>query len=90
MSRIWNLPVVVALCAAGCESGTDGGPSAPVAAATMDIVELALAQDVFDRVNQVRLSRNVAPLSWHFTASQVAFEHSLDMRVRGFFGHINA
>jgi uncharacterized protein YkwD len=60
----------------------DGGTS-------MTADELQLAQEVLYLVNQERQSAGLPALAWDDGAAEVAFQHSLDMDVRGFFDHMN-
>ena len=88
---MWPVVLLTTLCL-GCGSGTAGpGPSGPtgLTAEEMTLSELALAIGVHAGVNDIRESQGLAPLGWHFTASQVAFQHSLDMRARGYLDHIS-
>ncbi|MHC4932907.1 MAG: CAP domain-containing protein, partial [Planctomycetota bacterium] len=55
----------------------------------MTAAELAFAQQLFDSLNQQRVNAGLNPLILDDTATQVAFDHSLDMQVRSFFDHVN-
>jgi uncharacterized protein YkwD len=72
----------------GNGSGGSGGgnvnlPSGPTAS------EAQLAQEVLDLLNQHRAANGETPLAMHAGLAQVAFLHSADMHIRGFFDHIN-
>ena len=55
----------------------------------MSAAELELAYAVLDLVNVERQNAGLAPLAWHDEAAEVAFAHSVDMDVRGYFEHTN-
>ena len=56
---------------------------------SMSPAEEALALEVLDLLNAERADRELAPLALHGDASEVAYQHSLDMDVRDFFSHTN-
>lgn len=66
----------------GGGGGSDNGEE-------MSVEELALATEVFLLVNAERDAQGLAPLAWHDTMSDVAYDHALDMDVRDFFDHDN-
>jgi uncharacterized protein YkwD len=45
--------------------------------------------EVLDLVNAERREADLPELLWHQGAADVAFAHSVDMAVRGFFSHTN-
>jgi len=51
--------------------------------------ERSLALEVFALVNRERLSAGVEPLVWDEAASDAAYDHCTDMRVRGFYDHVD-
>ena len=48
-----------------------------------------LALQVFALVNRERAAVGVDPLEWDEAAADVAYDHCIDMRVRGFYDHVN-
>ena len=50
---------------------------------------LIQALAAYDYTNAQRAAAGLPPLAWDEAASQAAFAHSADMRVRGFFSHRN-
>jgi uncharacterized protein YkwD len=74
---------------AGLGSGgstPQGGPP-PSSGQTMSAHELGWAMEVLDLVNAERTSRQLGALAWDATAAQVAYDHCVDMQVRGYFDH---
>lgn len=77
----------------GCGAG-DGvrdvfeGPDTPPGA-SMTAAERALALDVLQRVNAERAAAELEPLAWDEAASDVAYDHAVDMRLRSFYAHMN-
>lgn len=71
--------------------GQNRNPSHPYAVplATMTNVELEIAMEVLTAVNQERENRGLSSLTWHNGAAQTAYDHSVDMKERDFFGHVN-
>ncbi len=57
--------------------------------ASMTAAERELALEVFRQTNDVRVAQGLAPLLWSEPASQVAYEHAIDMRIRDFYAHTN-
>jgi len=51
--------------------------------------EMAWALQVLDLVNKERAANQLPAVQWHETATDVAYAHSVDMDVRGFFDHVN-
>ena len=70
---------------AGFDLPYDPGPPGP----TMGEDELALARACFALVNLEREEMSLPAYAWDDKAAQVAYEHSVDMDVRGFFSHEN-
>ena len=81
----------LAACGGGMGGGGDDAGTVPDDP-TDDVpsqTEAALALQVFELVNEERRERGLSPLIWDDAVAQVAYEHSVDMDVRGFFSHIN-
>ena len=72
----------VVLLLAGCNGS--GGPTAPGSPGT-DEVEAA----VYQLTNAARANQSLSTLTLTDALSQVAREHSQNMRDNGFFGHVN-
>lgn len=103
VNHLLRLALVLALgltlpaCGAGGISDLFGGksdstgaqPNTPAAGTPMTEQERAMAMEVLDRLNGERAANGLGPLAWHDPASQVGHDHNLDMRTRGFFGHVN-
>ncbi len=70
----------------GGGNGGGGGGGNP-AGLTMTAAELADGLEVARLVDLERTSRGLSALIWDDPVAQVAFEHSLDMDVRGYFDH---
>lgn len=92
--------MIAAACEGEGSSGSGGSSSAPTGgggggggggAGSPNTTESQYAQEVLTLVNQERAAASPprAPLAWHAGMAQVAFEHSADMAVRGFFAHTN-
>lgn len=82
------LPLLAACGGGG--SGTGGGTlPPPPSGGQMSTAERAYADEVLRLVNVERASVGLPALQWHEPASQVAYDHDVDMDVRNFFSHIN-
>ena len=71
---------------------TDLGPppvSGGGSAAAMSDGERAFADEVLRLVNVERANAQLAPLAWEEDIAVVAYGHSVDMDLRGFFSHTN-
>jgi uncharacterized protein YkwD len=56
---------------------------------SMSAAEEAWGADVLMRTNQERAKVGVGPVTWHWPAAEVAYQHCGDMDVRDFFDHVN-
>jgi uncharacterized protein YkwD len=63
-------------------SGTPAGES-------MTPSELGLAHQVLEAVNREREAEGLPALAWHEEAADVAYDHCVDMRRRGYISHYN-
>ena len=92
-SRLLLLAALLALLPAcgdgGPLSGLSGKPGDTIPGPTMSPQEEAFAREVLVRINRERAAVGVDPVVWDDGASQVAYEHCVDMRTRGFVGHRN-
>ena len=80
---ICTLTLVGALFLLGACDGS-GGPTSPISVSTAEI-EAA----IFQATNLARTNQGVPTLTLEESISQVAREHSQNMRDQGFFGHVN-
>ncbi|MGB3564238.1 MAG: CAP domain-containing protein [Thermoanaerobaculia bacterium] len=80
---ICTLTGVAALLLFGACDGS-GGPTSPISVSTAEI-EAA----IFQATNIARTNQGVPTLTLQEAISQVAREHSRNMRDQGFFGHVN-
>lgn len=78
--------LIAALVLSAC--ATDPGIARPTKVET-SAEEAALAQAVVSRVNQERAAQGLQPLEASQPMSDLAWLHSKDMVVRGFFDHTN-
>ncbi len=92
--RSFRLVAVVwaALCCVGCGTGGLWGQSLSKTGGippgeAMTTSERGIAQSAFERVNQEREAEGLPPLTWHEEAADVAYDHCIDMRVRGYVSH---
>jgi uncharacterized protein YkwD len=86
-----SLVLVLALMLSACdEDGASTPKSQPYSTGnTPSPSELQLALDCFDKLNEVRVFNGVPALIWDNAISQVAYDHSYDMRARNFYAHVN-
>ena len=56
---------------------------------SMAASERVLAQQVHALVNAERAVRGLPPMVWDEAASDVGYDHCVDMRVRGYYAHVN-
>ena len=61
----------------------------PPTGTSMSDAEVVLALAVLDLVNVERQKAGLDPVSWDDQAAEVAYAHSVDMDVRGYFDHTN-
>lgn len=91
MRRALLLPAVCLLAwscgTAGVEDIIYGPDTVPGTQMTTD--ERTLALEVFALVNEARAENELPPLVWNEAAADVAYDHAVDMRVRGFYDHVN-
>jgi uncharacterized protein YkwD len=90
--RTVALGLVIGLGLTTCGGGGGGGDgdcTTPSSGTTMSGAESSLGAQVLVLVNQERGDRSLSTLNWHGGLAQVAFEHSWDMDMRGFFDHTN-
>jgi uncharacterized protein YkwD len=80
---ICALIAVAALFLFGACDGS-GGPTSPISVSTADIENA-----IFQATNIARNHEGVPPVTLEEAISQVAREHSRNMRDHGFFGHVN-
>ncbi len=78
-----TLTLVGALFLLGACDGS-GGPTSPGSVSTAEIESA-----IFQLTNAARANQGLSPLALRETLSQVAREHSQNMRDEGFFGHEN-
>lgn len=64
-------------------------PPAPPSNSSMSDAELEMALTVLDLVNVERANEGLPALTWDDDAAEVAYAHSVDMDVRGYFDHTN-
>jgi uncharacterized protein YkwD len=97
------LAVVLGLALPGCGLGTQylidaiddatdgdgGGGGSGDNGESMGLAELALANEVYALVNVEREIQSLPALTFSDTMADVAYDHALDMDVRGFFDHVN-
>ena len=77
-------------CGAGGMFGTGLHKSSGTPAGTeMTAGEHALAMQVLAAVNREREAEGLPALAWHEAAADVAYDHCVDMRRRGFISHYN-
>ena len=51
--------------------------------------ERSQALAVAQMVNELRAANGLSPLAWDEVAADAAYDHAVDMRVRGFYAHTN-
>ncbi len=86
------LALTIVACDDNEDSGGSGssGPGGATVGNTASASELSLASQVLVLVNQERANNGgLPPLSNNPALAQVAYDHSWDMRSRGFFSHTN-
>ncbi|CAG0987768.1 hypothetical protein PLCT2_02286 [Planctomycetaceae bacterium] len=87
------LALLIAACDDKDDSGGSNSPSGPGGAVIGNVAtanELSLASQVLVLVNQERANNGgLPPLTNNAAVAQVAYDHSWDMRSRGFFSHTN-
>lgn len=55
-----------------------------------EVLELGeVVGDIYDLVNQARVTEGVQPLIYDHAAAEVAYNHSRDMAERGYLAHVN-
>lgn len=87
--------VLLAASLAGCGGGGmsdtmdsgSRGSGAGTGLAAMTPTEQAGADAIFTLVNQERAKAGLAPLVLDTIATRTAYDHALDMRMRGYFDH---
>ena len=83
--------LAAALLCAACGSGGLLGPNLSKAGTpageSMTAGERNLALAVLERVNREREAEGLPALAWHEEASDVAYDHCVDMRLRGYVSH---
>lgn len=86
------LPAALLLLSS-CGAGLGGGEPAILksdvpAGASMTALEHAFALQVFELVNLERARAGLPPLEWSPEAADVAYDHCVDMRLRGYYDHV--
>lgn len=89
----WLLGLVLAFPACGVGELFDGGGGnrkldVPPGQ-SMSPLERTQAQQVLHDVNAARSAAGLAPLAWDAAAADAAYDHAVDMRLRGFYDHVN-
>lgn len=82
-------PFLTACGAGGPLGGTVGKPGGTPAGESMTAGERNLALRVLDLLNQERSAASLPPLEWDETAADVAYDHCVDMHLRGYVSHYN-
>ncbi len=89
-AALLSILLVAALPACGVGSFVEdlmGSEFDTPAGESMTDGERLLALEVLALVNDERAQRETAPLIWDDLAADVAYDHCVDMRLRGFYAH---
>lgn len=71
------------------DDGAPPGGAPNTGSTTMPAASEALAREVLDLLNDERADEGLGPLVLHIDASDVAYDHCVDMDVRDYFSHTN-
>lgn len=87
----YALLVLASAVLPACGGGGLGGGNDPavVPGTTMSALELEMAHDCFDMVNEERVRRGGDALLWSDEAAQAAYLHAVDMQQRSYFDHFD-
>jgi len=91
-ANAFAVATLLAVSLAGCGGGgmmdsTSRGGGGGTTLAAMTPAEQASADAVFALVNQERAKAGLAPLVLDTAAARAAYDHALDMNMRGYFDH---
>ncbi|MDJ0523520.1 MAG: CAP domain-containing protein [Planctomycetota bacterium] len=79
----------LAACGVGGIDGSSESKFDTPPGESMTAQELAMALEVLDRVNHERAVHGLEPVAWDSEAADAAYDHCVDMRLRGYYAHVS-